>query len=100
MSKALDKALIQRNIMANFCSTWIYSLNPDAMNDHMGPTRQFAGLHIKVHQTACGSIRKSSLQVGASEALSRGGSLSDHSVEEVGLGSDSGSNASKDCVVR
>ena len=41
VSKALERALTRSNITAGFCTTGIYPLNSKAVNDHMGPTRQF-----------------------------------------------------------
>ena len=50
MSKALERALTTRNITVGFRTTGIYPLNSEAMNAHMGPTKQFASLPNTVQQ--------------------------------------------------
>ena len=41
MSRALERALTKSNITAGFRTTGIHPLNPEAVNVHMGPARQF-----------------------------------------------------------
>ena len=99
VSKALERALTTRNIIAGFCTTRIYLLNCKAVNAHMGPVRQFRYLHNTIQKGASLGGTVGFAGEGAIQTLSGKGIDTDRSYEDGDCRSDSDSSGSSDRVV-
>ena len=90
VSRGLERALTKSNIQAGFRTTGIYPLNPEAVDVHMGPVKQFTTPPTGVQQGE-------RVDVGPSTS---GEDENDSDAGEADSASEGGSSASKDPLVQ
>ena len=100
VSKALERALITRNIIAGFRTTGIFPLNSKAVNAHMGPARQFASLPSTMQPGVSSGGRAGSGAEGATAAFTEEGTGRGRSDDDDESRTDSISSGTSDVVLQ